>query len=65
MNETIQQIADQYAGESCLLNDQPAMIAGRLHDFAHVVDIESGASYEWAWPTVKRIMERDKKFRVG
>ena len=43
----------------------PAAIGGtRNGRFANVIRLSDGASWEWAWPTVRRIVARDGAFRL-
>ena len=45
------------------LNGEPAQIAGVKLPFAHVRNLETGLSREWAWETVARIVANGGDFR--
>ncbi len=45
------------------LDGKPAKITGRLNDFATVSELNGPVRVEFAWPTVRRIVARDGKFR--
>ena len=45
------------------LNGEPAQIAGVKLPFAHVRNMETGLSCEWAWETVARIVANGGDFR--
>ena len=45
------------------LDGKPAVIGGARHRFATVATLPHGASYEWAWETVKKIVEKGGDFR--
>lgn len=47
--------------EGVTLNGVPARITGARNDFATVTR-NDGLSAEWAWPTVARIVNRNKAF---
>lgn len=55
--------AKEYVGADCTLDGAPAMVVGRRLDFAVIATIDGARRYEWAWPTVGRIMARDGAFR--
>lgn len=57
------EIAERYTGKPCLLDGKPAKITGRNNQFATVATLPDGPSYVWAWPTVARIMEHDRRFK--
>lgn len=47
------------------LNGQPAKVVGAKLDFAHVVDLATGLSAEWAWSTVEHVItNRNGEFRT-
>ena len=46
------------------LNGKPAVICGQLNDYATVAALPDGPSYEWAWPTVARIVANGGDFRA-
>jgi hypothetical protein len=48
---------------SVTLDGKPAVIRGALNDFATVSQLPSGASHEWAWSTVARIVSLNGEFR--
>lgn len=50
-------------GMAVTLNGKPAKVSGVNLDFARVTDKATGLSCEWAWPTVRRIIERGGKFQ--
>lgn len=45
------------------LNGKPAAISGARCDFATVTELPNGARYEWAWPTVARIVANGGTFK--
>lgn len=48
---------DDAINASVTLNGRRAVVTGRQLDFARVTALDNGESYEWAWPTVFRIIE--------
>lgn len=53
----------QWVGASCLLDGRPAIVCGRVDDYATVATLPNGPKYEFAWITVDRIMrERGGRF---
>ncbi len=52
-----------YVGHECTLDGVPATIMGRLNDFGTVAALPHGARFEYAWPTIARIMQRDRSFK--
>lgn len=61
----IEEIAEQYTGKECTLDGQPAKIVGRLNAYATVAPLDDKhPAVEFAWPTVKRVMEnKEGKFK--
>ncbi len=57
--------AKRWTGEACTLDGKPATVVGRKLPFAivHTVDVLDGPIAEFAWPTVDRIMQRDRSFK--
>jgi hypothetical protein len=50
--------------QSVTLNGERAKVCGVKLDFPRVVQVKSGLSVEFSWPTVQHIIEnRDGKFR--
>lgn len=47
----------EYVGKDCTLNGERASIYGTKLEFAKVRSFESPLVGEWAWETVKHIME--------
>jgi len=45
------------------LNGEPAVIAGYSLPFAHVTQLKSGLTAEWAWSTVALVVSRGGDFR--
>jgi hypothetical protein len=39
------------------LDGRPAVISGIQNDFAKVTVLDTGESYTWSWPGVKRVIE--------
>ncbi len=58
------QLAERWAGTSCVLNDRPARVIGRLRNFAIVASDDNELRLEYAWETVDRIMKRDGRFEA-
>jgi hypothetical protein len=56
------EVGRAFVGHSCRLDGKDATISGRQNDFATVSVLPNGPSYEFAWPTVARIMARDQHF---
>ncbi len=54
-------IADQYAGDDCTLNGEPARILGRLLPFARIRS--DSQEVEYAWETVALVMTTSRAFR--
>jgi len=49
--------------EGCSLDGKPAKVCGRLNRFATVAQIDGPLALEWAWETVKRIMDTHRRFK--
>lgn len=47
------------------LDGVPAAICGAFNDFAKVVALPHGASTEWSWLTVQRVVAGGGDFRTG
>jgi hypothetical protein len=45
------------------LDGHPAYVFGYGLEFARVYDTETGASYEWAWETVERVLLKGGAFK--
>lgn len=45
------------------LNGSPAVISGAQREFAHVTDLATRLSAEWAWETVARVVAAGGAFR--
>jgi uncharacterized membrane protein YjfL (UPF0719 family) len=45
------------------LNGEPAVISGYSLPFAHVTQLRTGLSAEWAWATVALVVSRGGDFR--
>lgn len=45
------------------LNGKPAVITGAGLDFAVVIDMKTGLGAEWAWETVRRIVDKGGAFK--
>ena len=56
-------IAEKYSGAECTLDGHRARVRGKLCDFAKVGQCPSGPEYDFAWPTVARVMENGGKFK--
>lgn len=61
---TLEERRELCARRDITLDGKPAMIMGAQMPFAKVAFRDSGASLEWAWPTVARICrERGGAFK--
>jgi hypothetical protein len=49
-------------GAKCFLNEKPAYIYGRLNQFATIAQAGGPLAVEWAWETVKRVMDNNQEF---
>jgi len=49
--------------EGVTLDGKRAKISGYRNDFATVTALPDGARYEWAWPTVARIVAAGGAFK--
>lgn len=58
-----QAIADKWTNQECFLDGKPAKIIGRVAGFATVYILGKATTVEFAWETVDRIMQRDKRFK--
>ena len=47
---------------ACWLDGQPAKIVGWKRDFPMVAQLDGPLAVEYAWATVNRIMDRDRRF---
>ena len=57
MTHNKQEIADQWAGESCWLDGQRAKVCGRLNQFATIAVLPDGYSCEFTWGQVDNVMK--------
>ena len=66
MTHKHQKIADAFTGKECTLytmdGEKPALICGRLNQFASIAARDGSGSIEVNWPTVARKMEGDATF---
>lgn len=58
-------LVDRYAlcDTPVTLDGKPAKIAGAKRDFATIRTLPDGASYEWAWETVARVVANGGAFK--
>jgi hypothetical protein len=49
--------------ERVTLDGKPAVIGGYRSAFASVTQLRTGTSFEWAWPTVARIVANGGAFK--
>ena len=57
---TTSQIAEQWTGEQCTLDEMPATVNGKLEPYATVANKEYTAQF--SWQAVNRIMQQDRSF---
>jgi hypothetical protein len=58
-----QELANQWVGETCTLDGEPAKVVGRLHPFGAVSTLDyRGQRVEFCWETIDRIMRKDGQF---
>lgn len=55
-------VASWCRGMDCRLDGEKATISGWGNDFATISSLETGASYEWSWQAVNRIMQNGRNF---
>ena len=62
---TIHPIAEKYAGEDCFLDDEPAVVQGRLLKFAEVKSLTSSKEATFSWEAVERVMtNNNRRFEI-
>jgi hypothetical protein len=55
----------ELVAQSVTLNGERAKVCGVKLDFPRVVQVKSGLSVEFSWPTVQHVIEnRDGKFQA-
>jgi len=66
MGKARQELANQWTGETCTLDGEPARVTGRLNRFATVKTIDpSGPIVEFSWEAVDRMMQVGGYFHSG
>jgi hypothetical protein len=60
-----ERLAKELAGSRVIMDGRPAKVVGAKLKFAHVYTIDNGPELhaEYAWPTVKRLIDKGSEFK--
>jgi len=62
--QCVKSYAEEYSGQACTLEGEPAKITGRFNQFATVGQIDGPLAVEFRWDTIRRVMNLGGNFQA-